>query len=143
MSKTIFDYKNCRSEIFLQYGVDLDETSMSILFIMLQEHKRQSAIQNDLLETLIKKVNTSQRSLQVDFNQPRYQAFWFGIGKWGMAVILAVLFAGSYYWYYIFDQKSKEKLPVLYLWYKKYYENTLGQSKKNTAEYLKNNPIPQ
>jgi hypothetical protein len=143
MTKVIFDYKKCRSEIFLQYGVDLDETSMSILFILLQEQNRQNTKQNELVEVLIKKVNNSQRSLELDTNHPRFQAFWFGAGKWGMAILLAILFAGTYYGYNLIDQKNKERLPALYLWYKNYYENTQGQSKKIVAEYLKNNPIPQ
>ena len=143
MTKVIFDYKKCRSEIFLQYGVDLDETSMSILFILLQEQDKQNTKQNELLEVLINKVRSSQRSLELDTKHPRFQAFWFGAGKWGMALLLAILFAGTYYWYDLIDQKNKERLPALYLWYKNYYENTQGQSKKNVAEYLKNNPIPQ
>lgn len=143
MSIVIFDYKKNRSEIFLQYGVDLDETSLSILFILLQEQNRHSTAQDELLKALTQKINASQRSLQVDANHPRWQAFWFGAGKWGMAVLFVVLFTGAYYGYYITDQKKKERLPALYLWYKNYYESTQGQSKKSVTEYVKNNPMPQ
>ena len=143
MTKVIFDYKKCRSEIFLQYGVDLDETSLSILFILLQEQNRQHTNHNELMKVLINKVSNSQRSLEVDSRHPRLQAFWFGAGKWGMSLLLAILFAGTYYGYDLIDRKNKEQLPALFYWYKNYYENTQGQSKKTVAEYLKNNPIPQ
>jgi hypothetical protein len=143
MTKVIFDYKKCRSEIFLQYGIDLDETSLSILFILLQEQNRQHTNHNELMKVLINKVSNSQRSLEVDLRHPSLQAFWFGTGKWGMSLLLAILFAGTYYGYDLIDRKNKEQLPALFYWYKNYYENTQGQSKKTVAEYLKNNPIPQ
>ena len=143
MSTVIFEYKKSRSEIFLRYGVDLDETSLSILFILLQEQNKHYTAQNELIQALTQKINASQRSLQVDSNHPRWQAFWFGAGKWGMAILFAVLFAGSYYGYYITDQKNKERLPALFLWYRNYFKSTQGQSKKTVTENLKNNPMPQ
>jgi hypothetical protein len=143
MSKITFDYKTMRAEIILKHDIDLDETSMAILFILLNEIKEQHITQQELIVKLISKVNASQHSLQVDHDHPRWQAFWFGAGKFGLALLLAILFSGSYYWYYLIDKKQKEQLPSMYLWYKGYYENTQGQSKKSISEYINRHPMPQ
>jgi hypothetical protein len=143
MAKTIFNYKIMRAEIFLQYGIELDETSASILFILQENQNKHFYEQRNKLSIAIEKINSSNRTLALDYNHPRWQSFWFGMGQWGLALFIAIIFAASFYSYYLYDSKQKEKLPAVFNWYKLYYEKSRAESKTDLVNFLKNNPNPE
>ncbi len=142
MQQIPFDYKKFRAETLLKYNQELDETSASILFILQDEQRTAFAEQRSLINAASKKINDSRRILALDNDNPRWQAFWFGMGYGGMALIIAILIAGGFWVYYTYEEKQQEKLPVLNQWYKDYYDKTQNLPKKAVAEYLRNNPVP-
>jgi len=117
-----FDYKIIRAELFLNYGIDLDETSASILFILLDKIDKNSMLQIKKLNLAADSISTSQKSLQVDTEHYKSQAFWYGVGNWGFALFMAVLISSSLYIYTMLDKKAKEEATSKYLFYKNYYE---------------------
>ena len=143
METIAFDYKKERSFISLKYGFDLDETSSSILFVLRQEQATFFATQKIKLDEAISKINTSNNSLQVDASSPRQQAFWFGMGKWGFALIFAISIASCLYIYHMSEEKQTMKATVLLNWYREYYNASQSGSKKNLADFLKSNPLPE
>ena len=80
-----------RTRVLLQYGINLDETSLSILSILQDDIGEKLTEQNQKLEEAVSSIERSKKSLQVDHNHPRWQAFWFGMGKWGIASILFII----------------------------------------------------
>lgn len=137
-----FDYKKFRSQISLQYGVELDETSLAILHILLIQQVNSFNTQNRKLDEAVKHINQSKKSLEVSKEQPKSQAFWFGMGQWGLALLMSVIFIATFYAVYLSIKREKEKLPALFTWYKNYYEATQNGNKKAIADYLKSNPMP-
>lgn len=91
MQEGRIDLKKLRSAISLQYGIELDETSLTILTILLQEVKRQFAPMQTKQDEMAAQIQYSKKSLQVDPNHPRWQAFWHGMGQWGLGFILVVI----------------------------------------------------
>lgn len=87
------DFKKLRSQISLQYGIDLDETTLIVLSILTGELKRQHTIMNQKQEEMAAQIKLSKKALQVDAVHPRWQAFWHGMGQWGLGLCLAVVLA--------------------------------------------------
>jgi hypothetical protein len=143
MTQTGFDYKKERAGLSLKYGIELDETSSSILFILREEQKNFFAQQNRKLEEATSKISNANNSLQVDYQSPRQQAFWFGMGKWGFALILAISIASSFYMYYLSKEEQIAKTPALLNWYRAYYNISQNGSKKAAADFLKQHPLPE
>jgi hypothetical protein len=143
MQETGFNYKKIRSELFLQYQVELDETSSSILYILQQEQKRFFAAQIQQLQEATRKINASNSSLQVDLKNPRSQAFWFGMGKWGLGLIMAVCIYTFYYGYHLDAEAQNRKTDGLVKWYAAYYQVSQKESKQKVMDFLKKFPMPE
>ncbi|MEP7277415.1 MAG: hypothetical protein ABI813_02120 [Bacteroidota bacterium] len=143
MEKTGFVYKKERAGLSLRDGIELDETSISILFVLRQEQQSFFAAQNSKLEAATAKISSANNSLQVDHQSPRQQAFWFGMGKWGFALLVTVSMAACFYCYYLSKEEAAAKMPLLLHWYKGYYDVSKSGSKKSMAEFLKQYPPPQ
>ena len=143
MVQTGFDYKKERAGLSLRYGIELDETSSSILFILREEQKAFFTEQNRKLEEATSKISNANNSLQVDRQSPRHQAFWFGMGKWGFALLFAISVGTCFYIYHLSKDEKKDKTPVLLSWYKAYYNVSQTGTKKTIADFLKQYPPPQ
>jgi di/tricarboxylate transporter len=133
MAPTGFDYKKERAGLSLTYGIELDETSSSILF----------AEQSRKLGEATSKISNANNSLQVDSQSPRQQAFWFGMGKWGFALFFALSIASCFYMYYLSKEEQRAKMPALLNWYRAYYDISQKGSKKAAADFLKQHPLPE
>lgn len=120
MTDKKFDYKITRAEILIQYGIELDETSISILFILLVEQNKMAEVQNKKLDEAAKNINFSSKSLQADWANPRLQAFWFGMGQWGLGLILAVIVSGTFYGYILNAEMDNQQ--VQFNFYENYYK---------------------
>ena len=142
MQQAVFDYKKNRSELYLKYQVDLDETSSSILFIIQEEQKKLFAEQSQQLEEATRKINASNSSLQIDTKNPRTQAFWFGMGKWGLALIIATSIATVFYAYHLSKEEEDRKTVELLKWYETYYQVSQTEFKKEVTDFLKKYPMP-
>ena len=116
------DLKKLRSAIFLQYGIELDETSLTILTILLQEVKRQFAPMQTKLDEMAAQIQYSKKPLQVDTDHPRWQAFWHGMGQWGLGLILAVIAALAVFFINLKNDKTQQEMQQALIWYKQHYE---------------------
>ena len=143
MVQTGFDYKKERAGLSLRYGIELDETSSSILFILREEQKAFFTEQNRKLEEATSKISDANNSLQVDRQSPRHQAFWFGMGKWGFGLLFAISIGTCFYIYHLNEEEKKAKAPILLDWYKTYYNVSQNGTKKAMADFLKSHPLPQ
>ena len=142
MQPTRLDYQKTRAAIFLKYGVELDETSITLLSILSIQQKAQYLEQNKKLEAVTEKIKLSTQSLQAHPQRPGWQAFWFGMGHLGLAlVVLSGVFTGIYY-YREAKQQEGERLPIILQWYKAYFEASQMGNRKTIADFLKDNPRP-
>ena len=142
MESMPFDYRKYLAELKLKYDVELDETSATILFVLEKQIEKKFHEQITLIINATEKINDSQRTLEVSRSDPKKQAFWFGMGRSGLAIAMAIFFIGVFLVYYQYKENQQEKLPDLTLWYKNYYERTQNMSKKSVIEYLEKNPMP-
>ena len=147
MEQQGFDIKRIRAQLYLDYGVNLDETSITILFVLAREQQKQFAAQNQKtdkaiaeLQTAAQRINQSQRTLQVDTSHPRWQAFWFGMGKWGFALTLFIILLFIEVTIYSFNQQDNERLKQEWSWYKAYYESTQANKNKELKQIQNNHP---
>lgn len=135
------DLKALKAQIFLKYRVELDDTSLIILSILTDQQNETFNNQNKIINTATEKINDSQRSLEVDKNHPLRQAFWFGFGKFGFALIFTIIVITIIYSFH--HSYEKENSPAMTEWYRQYYENTKQLfTKKQMKEYLKIFPKP-
>jgi hypothetical protein len=134
--------ENLAAKITLKYGVKLDETSLTILTILQKEIGDKITMQNQKLDQAANAIERSKRSLSVDSDHPRWQAFWFGMGKWGVASCLLIILLGIYTQFYISEQRKKKFVDDWCWWYKSYYSETKGMSKSAAEEWLANHPMP-
>ena len=142
METVKIDFEKMQAAYFLQYGYKFDETALAMLLILEREQRKMFAEQNAKLNTAIEKIRMSQKSLQVDTEQPHWQAFLHGMGKSGFALLVAVIFAGTFY--AVNDLRKQEAMPVKLKWYENFYRaNIRGQETKAVQAYLKNNPMPK
>ncbi|MBZ4190577.1 hypothetical protein [Niabella beijingensis] len=127
------DLKKLRSAIFLQYGIELDETSLTILAILLQEVKRQFMPMHTKLDEMATQIQYSKKSLQVDPDHPRWQAFWHGMGQWGLGFILAVIAAFTVFAIGVNKEREEKKMIQQELaWYKEHYKATQKTGSKTS-----------
>lgn len=143
MSQTSFDYKKERSALSLKYSIDLDETSASILFVLREEQTAFFAAQNTKLEAAAARIKYANNSLQAAQNNPRAQAFWFGMGKWGLALIFGISIGSCLYMYQMSQEDQALKTAALLNWYGEYYKVSQNGSKKGLVDFLKNYPMPK
>lgn len=123
MQQSAINFKKLRSMISLEYGIELDETSLAILAILMQELKSQFITMNKSQDEMAAQIKYAGRALQVDQEHPRWQAFWYGMGKWGLGLCLAVIAALSIFAIHLSKESTESKAIQQELtWYKQYYE---------------------
>lgn len=135
------DYKKLRSEIYLQYGVDLDETSLTILHILGSYQIQQFTGQNKKLDNAVLSINQSKKVLQVDTQRPGRQAFWFGFGYLGMPVLYVMIIITILFIVYQNKKDNQNIQSVNLEWYKRYYDIT--KNGKRATEFVKHHPKPE
>jgi hypothetical protein len=143
MEPSKIDFQKLRPLLAVKYGVELDEISVTILSVLMTEQKMEFECQNKKLDTAIKKIDQSQQSLQVDREHPYWQAFWFGMGKWGIGLCMAVCFSVMFYCVQLSKDQENENLNKRVDWYKDYIEVLQKGSKKEKTEFLKKHPYPE
>lgn len=122
MSESRIDLKKLRLQIALKYGVELDETALTILVVLLLEMKGQFVVMNKTQGEIVTKMQQSKKALQVDPNHPRWQAFWHGMGQWGLGLCLAVIAATLVYLTSLNNDKKQLETQEALIWYKEHYE---------------------
>jgi hypothetical protein len=142
MTQPGFDYQKTRASISLHYGIELDDTSITIMAVLLAAQQKQFIEQQKILESAAKKISISTKSLEPHQQKPGWQAFWFGMGKFGLALIFATTVLTGVYFYNEASKQEQDKLPAELQWYKGYYQVNQFRNKKATIDYLKNNPRP-
>lgn len=90
MQQLGFDYQKTRASIFLHHGIELDDTSITILSVLSSAQKKHFTEQQKILESAAEKISISTKSLEPHQQKPGWQAFWFGMGKFGLALIFAI-----------------------------------------------------
>jgi hypothetical protein len=143
MEQSKIDYKKIRPQIAVKYGVELDEISITILSVLMTEQKMEFEGQNKKLDAAIKKIEGSQETLQADRDHPYWQAFWFGMGKWGIGLCMAVCFAVIFYCIHLSKNTENEKLTKQVNWCHSYIDVLRKGSKKESGEFLKKYPYPE
>lgn len=141
--KEPFDYKKFRAEIFLKYDIDLDDTALAIMRIVVIQQNISFESQNKKLDQATKNINQAKKSLEVSKNKPKSQAFWFGFGLWGSSICTFIICSCILiiFWQHL---KSQELLlPEKLKWYKSYFETLKAASPKNSSQFLKANPMPE
>lgn len=135
MPQQRIDFKKLRSQISLQYGIDLDETTLIVLAILTGELKRQHTIMNQKQEEMAAQIKLSKKALQLDAVHPRWQAFWHGMGQWGLGLCLAVILTCillSIDWQK--QRKEKKLLQQQVEWCKEYYHATRKENDKPASK---------
>jgi hypothetical protein len=138
------NFKKLRSKISLMYGIDLDETSLAILSILLLETRREIYRTEQATERLIRSATPKGTILQAHPSQPLQQAFWYGMGQWGAGLCLAVATFITIFSLNLKKERDRQYDLIRQLeWYRQYYEKT-GQSKTSaSARFLKDHPMPE
>ena len=121
---TQFDYIKKRAELLIEYKINLDETTASILHILQEEQKKTIQIQHDILYDKVLRVNSEKHILNVDIDNPSKQAFWLGMGQIGFPIIVAIVFFSIFYSYHLYDDNRYEKLGKELSAYKEYYQRS-------------------
>lgn len=142
MQQPGFDYQKTRASISLHYGIELDDTSITILSVLSAAQKKHFTEQQNILESAAEKISISTKSLELHQQRPGWQAFWFGMGKFGLAAIFATSVLTGVYFYNEANKQEQAKLPAELQWYKGYYQATQTGNRKVTIDFLKNNPRP-
>lgn len=122
MPESRIDLKKLRLQIALKYGVELDETALTILVVLLLEMKGQFVVMNKTQGEIVTEVQQSKKALQVDPNHPRWQAFWHGMGQWGLGLCLAVIATTLVYFTSLNNDKKQLETQQALIWYKEHYE---------------------
>jgi hypothetical protein len=142
MPQPEFDYQKTRASISLHYGIELDDTSITILSVLSAAQKKHFTEQQKILESAAEKISISTKSLEPHHQKPGWQAFWFGMGKFGLALIFATSVLTGVYFYNEANKQEQDKLPAELQWYKGYYQAIQTRNKKAIIDFLKNNPMP-
>ena len=142
MENTKIDFKKIQAIYFLKYGYKFDETALSMLLILEMAQKKMFTEQNLKLDTAIEKIKTSQKTLELDTKNPKWQAFAYGLGNMGLALLLAVIFSATSYIMYAIRQAEQQTMPAQLQWYEDFYRaNISGKETKAIKAYLRNNPM--
>ncbi len=124
MEKIFFDYTNFRSQLILKYNINLDETTASILFAILEEQSKSFDEQQKVFDKAIKRISDESNSLMVDNANPSKQAFWYGMGRLGLAYSLGIILLAITTMYFFSQRDEIKKLSNELKEYKIYYERT-------------------
>ncbi|MDD2303912.1 MAG: hypothetical protein PHP53_04390 [Prolixibacteraceae bacterium] len=144
MEHVKIDFQRMQAEYFLKYDYRFDETALAMLLILKKEQEQNFAKQNYALNQAIDKIEDSQRTLALDREHPRWQAFSYGLGRLGLPLLLAISFLAIFYMIHLSNQNQETINSVKLQWYEDFYQTNIeNRETKAIKEYLRTNPIPE
>lgn len=144
MEHVKIDFQRMQAEYFLKYDYRFDETALAMLHILKKEQEQNFILQNAALNKAIDKIEDSQRTLALDREHPRWQAFSYGLGRLGLPLLLAISFLAIFYMIHLSNQKHETIDSVKLRWYENFYQSNIeNRETKVIKEYLRENPIPE
>ena len=143
MEHVKIDFQRMQSEYFLKYDYRFDETALAMLLILEKEQEQNFAKQNYALNQAIDKIEDSQRTLALDREHPRWQAFSYGLGRLGLPLTMVICFVAIFYMIHLSNQNQQTIDSVKLRWYENFYQSNIqNRETKAMKEYLRENPIP-
>lgn len=144
MEHVKIDFQRMQADYFLKYDYRFDETALAMLHILKKEQEQNFVLQNTALNKAIDKINDSQRTLALDREHPRWQAFSYGLGRLGLPLLLAISFLALFYLISQSNQNQETIDSAKLGWYENFYQSNIeNRETKAMKEYLKKNPIPE
>jgi hypothetical protein len=144
MEHVKIDFQRMQAEYFLKYDYRFDETALAMLHILKKEQEQNFVLQNSALNKAIDKIEDSQRTLALDREHPRWQAFSYGLGRLGLPLLLTISFLAIFYVIHLSNQNQETIDSVKLRWYENFYQSNIeNRETKAIKEYLKANPIPE
>ncbi len=144
MEHVKIDFQRMQAEYFLKYDYRFDETALAMLHILKKEQEQNFVLQNSALNKAIDKINDSQRTLALDREHPRWQAFSYGLGRLGLPLLLAISFLALFYLISQSNQNQRTIDSAKLRWYENFYQTNIeNRETKAMKEYLRKNPIPE
>ncbi len=144
MEHVKIDFQRMQADYFLKYDYKFDETALAMLHILEKVQDANFAKQNSALSKAIDKIEASQRTLALDREHPRWQAFSYGLGRFGLPLILGICFIAIFYMIHLSDLKHEITNSVKLRWYENFYQTNIeNRETKAIKEYLRENPIPE
>ena len=144
MENVKIDFQRMQAEYFLRYDYRFDETALAMLYILKKEQEQNFVLQNTALNNAIEKIEASQRTLALDREHPRWQAFSYGLGRIGMPLLMGICFIAIFYTINLSNQKHVMTNSAKLRWYENFYQSNIeNRETKAIKEYLRENPIPE
>jgi len=144
MEHVKIDFQRMQAEYFLKYDYRFDETALAMLHILKKEQEQNFILQNAAMNKAIDKIEDSQRTLALDREHPRWQAFSYGLGRLGLPLLLAISFLAIFYMIHLSNQDQETIDSVKLRWYENFYQSNIeNRETKVIKEYLRENPIPE
>jgi hypothetical protein len=144
MEHVKIDFQRMQADYFLKYDYRFDETALAMLHILKKEQEQHFVLQNTVLNKAIDKIEASQRTLALDREHPRWQAFSYGLGRLGLPLLLAISFLALFYLISISNQDQEKIDSAKLRWYENFYQTNIeNRETKTMKEYLRKNPIPE
>jgi len=144
MEHVKIDFQRMQADYFLKYDYRFDETALAMLHILKKEQEQNFVLQNSALNKAIDKIEASQRTLALDREHPRWQAFSYGLGRLGLPLVLAISFLALFYLISISNQDQEKIDSAKLRWYENFYQSNIeNRETKAMKEYLRAYPIPE
>lgn len=144
MEHVKIDFQRMQADYFLKYDYRFDETALAMLHILKKEQEQHFVLQNTALNKAIDKINDSQRTLALDREHPRWQAFSYGLGRLGLPLLLTISFLAIFYMVHLGNQNQQTIDSAKLRWYENFYQTNIeNRETKAMKEYLRKNPIPE
>ena len=144
MENVKIDFQRMQAEYFLKYDYRFDETALAMLHILKKEQEQNFVLQNTALNKAIDKIEDSQRTLALDREHPRWQAFSYGLGRFGLPLLLVISFLALFYLISLSNQNQETIDSAKLRWYENFYQTNIeNKETKAMKEYLRANPIPE
>lgn len=144
MEHVKIDFQRMQAEYFLKYDYRFDDTALAMLHILKKEQEQNFVLQNTALNKAIDKIEDSQRTLALDREHPRWQAFSYGLGRLGLPLLLATSFLALFYLISQSNQSQQTIDSAKLRWYENFYQTNIeNRETKAMKEYLRENPIPE
>ena len=144
MEPVKIDFQRMQAEYFLKYDYRFDETALAMLYILKKEQEQNFEKQNSELNKAINKIESYQRTLALDREHPRWQAFSYGLGRLGLPLLMTICFVAIFYMIHLSNQNRETINSVKLRWYENFYQSNIeNRETKVIKEYLSENPIPE
>jgi hypothetical protein len=144
MEHVKIDFQRMQADYFLKYDYRFDETALAMLHILKKEQEQNFVLQNTALNKAIDKIEASQRTLALDREHPRWQAFSYGLGRLGLPLLLAISFLALFYLISLSNLKQEAIDSAKLQWYENFYQSNIeNRETKAMKDYLRKNPIPE